>query len=212
MHHAQTTPHRQTRATCPGRPGRSGNAGQRPRPRPGRPVPALDVLDIRAHPGGLDAIDLEALWERLEDDGLVRHVFFDGSVTDARGFITFAGEPGRAFYAVYADGDPAALFWLDGRCGRSARIHFAVLRDYFGSPARIIGFYVTDWLLHVAGADGRPLIEVLVGVTPRTNAAALGLIRDLGFTVLGAIPHGAPLAGGRSVGAVVSYLTRNKEE
>jgi methanogenic corrinoid protein MtbC1 len=155
---------------------------------------------------------MEELIKRLEDDGLVRHVFFDGSVTDARGFIAFAGEPGRAFYAVYADGDPAALFWLDGRAGCSARIHFAVLRDYFGSPARIIGFYVTDWLLHVAGADGRPLIEVLVGVPPRTNAAALRLIRDLGFTVLGAIPHGAPLAGGRSVGAVVSYLTRNKEE
>lgn len=180
-------------------------------PRPRR-VPTLEVLDIRAHPGGLDAIDLQALWERLEDDGLTRHVFHDGSVGDAGAFIAFAGAPGRAFYAVYADGDPAALFWLDGRAGRSARIHFAVLRDYFGSPARIIGFYVTDWLLSVSGSDGRPLIEVLVGVTPRTNGAALGLVRDLGFTVLGVIPHAAPMANGRSTGAVVSYLTRNKED
>lgn len=171
----------------------------------------MDALRIRAFPGGLDAIDLEALWFRLVDDGLLRHVFHDGSVTDAEGFIAFAGETGRAFYAVYADGDPAALFWLDGRAGRSARIHFAVLRGFFGSPARIIGFYVTDWLMSVTGSDGLPLLDVLVGVTPKTNRAAVRFIRDLGFTVLGEIPHASPLMAGRATGAVVSYITRKED-
>lgn len=182
-----------------------GTAGQ-----PAAP-PDLEAIDIRGYPGGLDGIDLRALWERLVDEGLVRHVFHDGSVDSAGAFTAFAGEQGRAFYAVYADGDPAALFWLDARAGRSARIHFAVYRAFFGSAARVIGFYVTDWLLSVRGADGRRLIDVLIGATPRTNRAAVRLLRDLGFTVLGAIPHAAPLAGGASTGAVVSYITRKED-
>lgn len=194
---------------CPfsGRPPLRRRSVRRPAPRD----PGGMELSIRAHPERLDAIDLEAWWLRLVDDGLAEHVFHDASVGDEDEFIAFAGAPGRAFYAVYSGGDPAALFWLDGRAGRSARIHFAVLREFFGSPARVIGFYVTDWLLSVTGSDGRPLIDVLVGVTPATNRAALAFVRDLGFTVLGEVPHAAPLTGGRSTGAVVSYLTRKED-
>lgn len=170
----------------------------------------LDDLRIASRARGVGDGELRALWEALAAEGAARAVFYAGGVEDFESFRDFVDAPGRWFYAVHAGGGPAAVFWLDGRSGRSAFVHFAVLRRALGAAARIIGNYVTDWLLAHRGPDGRHTLDVLVGLTPATHVLAVRFVRDIGFTVLGVVPHALPLADGGGTGAVISYLTRKE--
>lgn len=165
----------------------------------------LKGLHIRAYPVQLTEDDLERVWLQLVDDGLEEGLFHDGSVRTVGDFVAFATAPERAVYVAYCADAPAALFWLDNRQGRSARIHFAIFRAFQGQPGRIIGRYATSWLL-----TGKEPLDVLVGLTPETHKLAIKYVRDVGFRVIGTIPHAAQLAGGAATGAVVSYMTKEE--
>ena len=171
----------------------------------------LDDINIAARGGSLGDAELGRIWDALCAEGAAGALFFDGCVTDFEGFQAFAGEEGREFFAVRAGGGPAAVFWLDGRSGRAARIHFAVLRRAHGRAARVIGNYVVDWLLTRRGPGGGRILDVLVGVTPATHALAVKYVRDIGFTVLGTVPHALALPGGGATGAVVSYIAKKED-
>lgn len=172
----------------------------------------IDLEDIRitARHGSLDDAGLRRIWTMLVDEGAHRAVFFDGGVDDFEDFMAFADDDDREFFAVHAGGLPAAVFWLDGRTTRAARIHFAVMRRAHGRAARIIGNYVTDWLLSRRGPNGRHALDVLVGVTPETHRLALRFVRDIGFTVVGTVPQALALADGTGTGAVISHLARKE--
>ncbi|WP_461210087.1 hypothetical protein [Desulfocurvus sp. DL9XJH121] len=173
----------------------------------------IDLADLRilSRARSLDDAVLAELWERLWAENLARAVFYAGGMEDFASFRAFADEPGRLFYAVTAGGGPAALFWLDGGGGGAARIHFAAYRRAWGRAARIIGLFVTDWLLTCRTAQGRRALEVLVGVTPASHAPALKFIADISFTILGTVPGALVLADGSRTGAVVSYLRARED-
>lgn len=170
-----------------------------------REIVMLNGLVIKDYPNRLTQADLEGLWMLLVEEGLDDGLFHDGGVTTVGDFAAFASAPERAFYAVFCGDAPAALFWLDARQGGAARIHFAVYRRFHGSFGRIIGRYVVSWLL-----TGRHALDVLIGVTPRCHRLALAFIRDIGFRVTGTVPHALSLAGGRTTGAVISYITKQE--
>lgn len=170
----------------------------------------LGDISITARDGSLDDDALEYLWAMLVAEGTDKVLFYDGGVEDFEGFTAFVDEDDREFFAVHAGGAPAAIFWLDGRTTRAARIHFACMRRAYGRAARIIGNYVTDWLLSRRGPDGRHALDVLVGVTPETHRLALKFVQDIGFTLVGTVPHALPLADGSGTGAVISHLSRKE--
>lgn len=169
----------------------------------------LTTLRLKtAHEVG--AQGLGRLWRRLEREGAVRTLFYDGGVRSEHEFARFALNPARLFYAVLVEGRPAALFWLDNWTGQAAFIHFAVLRRAWGRAARIIGRYVTAWLLRAEREGGGPLVRTLIGLTPDTHPLAVRFARDIGFSILGRVPHALTLADGRAAAAIVSTLTREE--
>jgi len=150
---------------------------------------------------------LARLWAELGIEGLERQLFYDGGIASAQDFTAFALAPGRLSYAVRRGEDFVALFWLDRFSGQAAWIHFAVFRRARGPLARVIGRWVTAWLLTARKRSGGPLVRTLVGVTPDTHPLAVRFAQDIGFTVLGRVPGALPLAGGGAAGAVISTLT-----
>ncbi len=185
------------------------------------PLPPL-VLRSRhpSHPAPVTDKELDRLWDILHEEGLASVVFHDGGVrcaADLRGLLA----PHRAWcYLVQAAHTPLALCWVDGFCGRAARIHFCVLRA--GLPrAEEIGRMVVRFLLHaqapapVPAPDGRPaphLLDTLVGLTPAPYRHALAFVTRLGFRRAAVIPGGAVLArpaGARICDAVLTLCTRS---
>ncbi|BBD08757.1 hypothetical protein [Desulfovibrio ferrophilus] len=166
----------------------------------------LTLVDAR----NLGTDGLCPLWEQLEREGSARSLFYDGSMNTAEDFARFAQAPQRLLYAVFVSGTPAALFWLDGWSGRAAFIHFVVFRRAYGSTARVIGRYVTGWLLRAKRKGGLPLVQTLIGLTPETNPLAIRFVRDIGFRVLGRIPHAVTMLEGETTGAIVSILTHEE--
>ncbi|MBU1002383.1 MAG: hypothetical protein KKE73_07650 [Proteobacteria bacterium] len=158
----------------------------------------------------LGAEGLGSLWRQLGREGMQRTLFYDGGVASSQEFTRFASDPARLFYAVVVDQSPVALFWLDGWSGQAAFIHFAVFRRAQGQAARIIGRYVTGWLLRAEREGGGPLVRTLIGLTPDTHPLAVRFVRDLGFRILGRVPQVLSLADGRTVAAIVSTLTREE--
>ncbi|WP_307831335.1 hypothetical protein [Nitratidesulfovibrio oxamicus] len=173
-----------------------------------------------SHPAPIADAELDRVWNTLCDDGLAPVVFHDGGVrcaADLRGLLA----PHRAWcYLVQTADTPLALCWLDGFCGRAARIHFCVLRA--GLPrADEIGHMVVHFLLHAQapvpspGPNGRPathLLDTLVGLTPAPYRHALAFVTRLGFRRAAVIPGGAVLArpaGTRVCDAVLTLCTRS---
>lgn len=185
------------------------------------PLPPL-VLRSRhpSHPAPVTDAELDEVWSALCADGLVPVVFHDGGVrcaADLRALLA----PHRAWcYLVQAAGTPLALCWVDGFCGRAARIHFCVLRA--GLPrAEEIGRMVVCFLLRAQAPapppapNGHPpqhLLDTLVGLTPAPYRHALGFVTRLGFRRAAVIPGGAVLArptGTRVVDVVLTLCTRS---
>lgn len=185
------------------------------------PLPPL-VLRSRhpSHPAPVTDKELDRLWDILHAEGLASVVFHDGGVrcaADLRGLLA----PHRAWcYLVQAAHTPLALCWVDGFCGRAARIHFCVLRAGL-HRAEEIGHLVVRFLLHaqapapVPAPDGRPaphLLDTLVGLTPAPYRHALAFVTRLGFRRAAVIPGGAVLArpaGARICDAVLTLCTRS---
>ncbi|MBZ2172692.1 hypothetical protein EKK70_07425 [Desulfovibrio sp. DS-1] len=202
------------------RTGPAGRTGPTEHPAPRPPLPPL-VLRSRhpSHPVPVTDAELDRLWATLHEEGLAPVVFHDGGVrcaADLRALLA----PHRAWcYLAQAADTPLALCWLDGFCGRAARIHFCVLRA--GLPrAEEIGRLVVRFLLHAQApvqapaTNGRPgphLLDTLVGLTPAPYRHALGFVTRLGFRRAAVIPGGAVLArpaGTRICDAVLTLCTR----
>lgn len=135
-----------------------------------------------------DLLDLHCL---LHDQRLLRTVFYDGGCRTPGEFVAFARHTSNAFFAVYDDAmQPAAIWWLDTFTGRAAMINFCVFRPFF-QHAVDIGTYVCDYCL---GGDD-PYLDVLYGLTPKCNRAALALVDRLGFKRLAELPRSCDFNG-----------------
>jgi len=140
-----------------------------------------------------DMLDLHVL---LHEQRLLRTVFYDGGCKTPAEFCTFVRRQDSAFFAIYDRAEtPAAIWWLDTFTGRAACINFCVFRDFF-RRAVDIGNFVLDYCL---GGDD-PYLDVLYGITPRVNKAALSLIDKIGFKRLAELPsvcnfHGRVVSG-----------------
>lgn len=206
-----------------GETGPTGETGRTAQHEPAAPPP-LPPLTLRSrhplHPVPVTDAELDRLWDILHKEGLAPVVFHDGGVrcaADLRGLLA----PHRAWcYLVQAAGTPLALCWLDGFCGRAARIHFCVLRA--GLPrAEEIGRLVVRFLLparapvSAPAPNGQPaahLLDTLVGLTPAPYRHALAFVTRLGFRLAAVIPGGAVLVrptGTRICNAVLTLCTRS---
>lgn len=154
---------------------------------------------------------LVVLWQLLEAENKVKNLFHDGSVTTLLDWIQVMNNDNILPCVIMGREDGAeqpyqykahAIAWLNQYSYHTARCHFVVIGQYH----RKIGETIIDYWYNIRDAEGKRLINVVVGVTPETNTAMLKLVKLMGFSVIGTIPQACYMAyDGCSVGGVVSY-------
>ncbi len=157
--------------------------------------------------------EFEDWWRVLLAEGVVAAVFPDLPVKrrNLNFWRRFAEEPDYEINLVYGAGEPIdgrtdnyqarlAMFWLAGRCGRTAFLNFGFLKAGL-KQKEAIGRYVLG-LLWYAG------YESLASLTPAYNLAAIRYARSLGGRVMGRWPGACPRAqsGRCHDGVLIQFL------
>lgn len=155
-------------------------------------------------PATLPDEGLRDIWERMVAEEKVTDLFYAGGIDTADDFTQAIRAPWVSPVAVIdtAHATPVVLAWLTNLGSGSAFVHYCTL----GHPRRDAGRALLAYWERLLDDAGKPLIEVLLGITPETHVAALRVIRIMGFTNGCTIPRYCVVAAppGR-VGGVLSY-------
>ncbi len=151
-----------------------------------------------------DAVLLD-VWCRIVEEGKVESVFYSGGINTPSEFLEFILQP-RILASLVVDtatDQVRALGWLTHAGEGSAFAHYCVLGPFRRSVGRAM---LTHWR-GLTSAAGKPLFDMLLGITPEIHTAALRVTRIMGFTTIGTIPRycRCTYAGGRC-GGVLSSL------
>lgn len=152
---------------------------------------------------------LAAAFSAMKNDRTVRPTFYDGTVKTVDEFIDDLCRPGSLPYAVFWQGNPAGVAWLNSVEGKSARGHFVFFSRVWGRDrARKIGRGIYESFLNYKDANGF-LFDVIIGITPKNNILAWKGAIASGAQMVGTIPHGVWLHyENRCEDAVITAATR----
>lgn len=150
--------------------------------------------------------DIRGLFERCMAEGGA-HVFRDGSIPDAEAFLRTAKS--AVFYVLYARGKEAGAVWLNRFQGRFAQLHFFIFKKFWGKDALGLGRHVLREVLHARTKAGDYVLDMVLGIVPENNRAAVAYTQRCGGRRNGRLPFGCLDAGsGASGPAVVITVTR----
>jgi hypothetical protein len=164
----------------------------------------FEIIPIAAD-GRIPDAALIVIWQQIVAEGKVQQLFYAGGISTADQFVAFIRSDHVEAYVVFdpLNRRPVVIAWLTNAGGGSAFAHYCVL----GRPIREAGRAVIAYWSDQRDAAGARRFDVLLGITPETNTAALRVLRILGFTAIGTIPRycNCFYEGGRR-GGVISYL------
>lgn len=138
------------------------------------------------------------VWHKLEEQGIAKIVFSDGTINTPHRFLDFIKEQRNLVSMVLVDDVPGGFGWVNGIAKNHAFAHYAFFRETWGKQ--------TDEMAHALVSywfDTRFPFDILIGQTPEWNRKAVRFLSRIGWTVVGTIPL---IADGK--GMVVSYITR----
>jgi len=168
---------------------------------------AYHVIPLQTSSGRFSISDdsLLAIWRQIVAEEKVESLFYGGGIDTPQHFLNFIKSP-QLIASIVMDvreNAPCAIGWLTNAAGGSAFVHYCVL----GRPSRAAGRALLDHWCSFRGPDGKRLFHVLLGITPETHEAALRVLRIMGFTSIGTIPHYCQCAyEGGWRGGVISYF------
>ena len=126
--------------------------------------------------------------------GRERSFFYDRPKMSTQSFIKWVRSPDLFPWIVTFRGQPVALVALNCLKGKTAYGHFLFLPCDAKRTARHMtvqqGTVLSTlaYWLNVNGAQDKPVLDRVLGVTPATNKAALHLVQQMGGILIGAIP------------------------
>ena len=154
---------------------------------------------------------IKGLFVRMADEGLIGDVFYDGSASTPNDFLALMKFGKNHLNVIECDGKIGGCCWLNNFEKRRADFHFCFFSNLRGKDAVEIGKKVVVELLTMKNADGEYIFDLLVGLTPTNNAAAIRWCRRMEFETLGILPAAAwDAAENKSVPGLISYVERGK--
>jgi len=156
--------------------------------------------------------DLMNMFDKVERDGTVDAIFFDGSVKTREGFAAMMKRPGVQFYGVYVEDSaaPVGFIWLDMFMQKTARGHFCAFSEYWGDAYKI-GHEVLVRLLTMKDREGNYVLDAAYGFAPEDNEMAMIAAKAAGSKVGGTIPNAIYCeSDGKSHPGVILYYTRDE--
>lgn len=149
------------------------------------------------------------LHAKLEQDGTFRHVFYDGEIKTADDLLRMLKNPVNVPSFVLVNGYVRGIAWLNSLQSNHATAHFCVFKEAWGSASVDMGKEMLKYWFSFKRDDGSPRFDLILGVTPAHYVKALRFIKQIGFALIGELPH--ILYDGydnKRVAAVLSYCER----
>jgi hypothetical protein len=131
---------------------------------------------------------VKAVLYKMVQDGTFQIVFYEGVVKSEEDFLKLLKAPGNYPVFVYVDNKIQGLAWVNDLKDNHATGHFCVFRESFGKNARDMGIEVLKYWFSFKNGD-KPLFDVILGVTPSEYKFAVHFIEQIGFKILGEVPH-----------------------
>ncbi len=154
---------------------------------------------------------IKGLFDRMQEEGLVDMVFYDGSVKSSDEFLQMMKFGMNSLFIIEFKGEIAGLCWLNNFCSRRAEFHMCFFSNLRGQDAVEVGKEVVKELLYMEDGAGNPIFDLLFGMTETENVPAIRWCRAMEFETLGIIPSAVWNAKlKKSVPAQFSYVERGK--
>ena len=153
---------------------------------------------------------LNLVWDKMEKDGILRHLFYDGSNKTREEFFEFMGRRNTLPFTLFKEAELIGFFWLNSFVGRTAQIHFTAFRNSMGTRrnATHFGTKCIQYCLSLKDDNGF-FIDTVVGVTPVSNTLARRFNEKAGMIKIGLIPNYCIMHyEGRIEDGVLTYATR----
>lgn len=146
---------------------------------------------------------LADVFEKMQAEGVLERVFYDGSVTTPEAFVKYMQSPANVSIFFVRDGEPLSFGWLNGIREGRAFAHFCTLKAGRGvtiDMGRIaLGYWFSTF----------DFLAVILGMIAANNKLALRFVRRIGFTAVGEIPRLIYDAySGQRVAGVLTYCER----
>lgn len=166
--------------------------------------------DAKTMPGS--EVFLPGLWKRMHDDGTFAMFFHEGPEMN---FVQFGA------FLTHSDERVQLIIGHDEEGNAKEHAGILVLRNIFISDQvkRAVGnflFFREYWDRHDTQQLGQAVLDhwfgtmgfdVIAGVTPRTNRAAIAFIKRLGFQLIGDVPN-FTLYDGKPSASATSFMTK----
>jgi hypothetical protein len=151
-------------------------------------------------------IILGLVWKKLEENGKIEELFYEGGMRTVVEFIEFFQNPNR-FLIFVADADSKkviAIGFLTNFDSNKAYVHFSFIDEFEPSAGKV----AIDFWRQMTDGNGNKVLDVLIGVTPESYPKVIKIINKWGFQVIGTIPLICNMFyKNKKEGGIISYLT-----
>ena len=136
-----------------------------------------------------------AIWGQLVAEGKVEQLFYFGGIKTPEDFLaSIKGVNLHVCVVVENETNQVrAIIWLINISGGTAFVHYALIGPF---QLAVLRAAVASWC-SLRRPDGRPVLRVLLGITPEDLRDALRVIRIMGFASLGTLPSYCRGQGGQ---------------
>jgi len=150
---------------------------------------------------------IRGLFSRAVEERREVWTFSSGGIVSADAFLDEMKHTRSQLFVPDHLGEVMGFVWANNFQARSCEMHFCFYRaakPYLDT----LGKACLGHVLNMQDADGY-ILDLVTGITPAWNKAAVGFIKSLGMVILGEIPNACfRPEKGKSFPGIVSYCTR----
>jgi len=150
---------------------------------------------------------LDSIFQKMEEQGLVKTTFWEGNITDESHFIGLVKNRNNHVVFFFQGRQCVGLAWLSAVTSNYAFGHFCLFREIWGDTEKV-GRDCVDYWFSWPGSNG-PLLDVIVGIMPGFNRRAHKFVERIGWERLGSIPGMFRDSELSRDDAVIYYVTRD---
>jgi hypothetical protein len=121
------------------------------------------------------------IWKRIEQEGKIELLFYDGSVKTIQEWLNFIKQPGVFPIILWHNADKKIvhIIWLKDAFDCSAWIHHCAIGNYKRGV----------WEAAVEHFKQFDSLKLVLGLTPKSNEKAVKILKNIcKFTIVGEIP------------------------
>jgi hypothetical protein len=147
------------------------------------------------------------IFEKMQDHGLDKVVFVNGTVEDRAQWLNFVKTKTNLVHVIGNEEGVELVAWINNFGKNYAFGHFCFFPEAWGKNTIKLGKQSLDHWFGL-NLEGKPVLDVILGQLPTSNEYAVKYIKKIGMTILGSVPNIRYSGLNEATGATFAYITR----